>query len=326
MYIGGANSRGLRWMIDDIITEQLDAAGARPDRVRCTLGANGTLAVEVTGAVLVAIESADLEPDDCRYKQPGPERFISLAIASAFSERLDAEFVRDGTRWTRAFAAGLPLGPLQVTKAAEPPSLRVRFRPDPAFFPPGIDPCFLALCGRAREWAAFYPHVRFTIEDERDGQRRDFHYPDGLLSLAQEIEHQWAGIGSAHSSVWRCRASAEDGSIAEAVLIERAADGAVICSFVNGRRTPGGGSHVDGLRSGAAAAALPPGDNSEPSHPFRYRYEYEDEDPDPLAGLTVLLAVRLAEPQYGGGTKDRLEDDRARMLVSQMVQSLEKVR
>ena len=323
MFIGGLGARGIHAMIDDIVTEQLQAPDARPARVHCAIHADGDYTIEVAGGVIAFVEPADFDPDDARYaRRPIDERFFSLAITSAFAERLDVEVVRDGKRWTRAFSAGLALDPEQVTTTADPPLLRVRFRPDSSLFPNTATASFLALCGRASEWAAFHSHARFTIEDEREDQRRDYHYPHGLLSLAKEIEHQWAGVSG---GFWRCNATGEDGSSAEAVLLETPSNAAVVHSFVNGRRTGDGGSHVDGLRSGAAAAAQPR-DASEPANPFRHPDDNFHRHYDPLAGLTVLLAVRLANPQYAGATKDCLETDHARSLVYEMVQRVERVR
>ena len=73
----------------------------------------------------------------------------------------------------------------------------IRYRPDATLFKScDMRAEFLPVCGRTRDLAAFHPHVRFTLDNEDDGQRRDFHYPAGLLSLAQELEYQgWNGFG-----------------------------------------------------------------------------------------------------------------------------------
>lgn len=317
MYIGGLNARALRHLIDDIVTEQLDAPGARPERVRCAVRVDGTYVVEVTGGEIPVIEPEDFTPDAGRFADWSSQRFFSLAIVSAFCAPLIAEVVRNGTRWMGAFTAGMPAGPPEISTAAGPPVLRIRYRPDPGLFPPGIEAGFLPLCGRAQEWAAFHPSVRFTIEDEPDGQRRDYHYPDGLLSLATEIAHEWAGAGGGLGKIWQCGVADGDGSAAEVVMVEHPTDAAVVYSYLNGRRTLAGGSHVAGLRAGAAAVIA----RSEPyerSHPVSYGRADE-----PLAGLTALVAVRLDDPRFGTATKDHLDDERAERLVHRMVESAE---
>src|SRR5436190_21250724 len=103
MYIGGLNVRALCHLIDDIVTEQLGAPGARPERVRCTVGADGTYAVEVAGGAVAAVEPEDFIPDDGRFSDWSSQRFFSLAIVSAFSDPLTAEAVSDGSGWKQAF-------------------------------------------------------------------------------------------------------------------------------------------------------------------------------------------------------------------------------
>jgi DNA gyrase subunit B len=309
MYIGGVDSGGLRKILDDIVTEQLAEPDARLEVIRCVLGAGGTHAVEVWGGAVAAVEPGHFIADN--YDRSPDDRLFSLAVACAFSERFDAEVVRGGRRWSQAFAAGVPVAPPEVSAADAPPLVRVRYRPDPAVFKRGTDPGFLSLCGRAREWAAFHPHVRFTVEDERAAQRRDFHYPEGLLSLAQELEHDWYGhewTGPA----WHCNANEADGSGAEAVFVRRPGDASIVHSFVNGRRTVDGGTHVDGLRRGVAEVAAQLGDG--PGSPFR-----DVENRDPMAGLTVVLSVRLNDPSWGMSTKDLLNDPRAADIVRRMI-------
>ena len=151
------------------------------------------------------------------------------------SDPLEAELVRDGRRWSRSFAAGVPAAPLRVAATTAPPLVRIRYRPDPTLFKSPMRTEFLPVCGRTRDLAAFHPHVRFTIENEEDGQRRDYHYPAGLLSLAQELEYQWwNGFGGdAAPRVWRCQMI--DGSeSAEAVFVRRPCGPPAIHSFVNG--------------------------------------------------------------------------------------------
>jgi DNA gyrase subunit B len=310
MYIGGLNARALRHIVDDVVFEQLDAPGAQPERVRCSLRPDGTYTIDVRGGAIAEVVPADFLPDS-PHRVPG-DRFLSLAIACAFSERMDAEVVRDGRVWSQSFAQGLAHGAVRAGASTEAPRVSVRYRPDRSLFKEVADAGFLSLCGRAREWGSFYPHVRFTVEDERDGQRRDFHYPDGLLSLAGELEHEWYDweLRDGASAVWRCDTTAPNGDAAEALFIRRPGEGRVY-SFVNGRRTLEGGTHVGGLRNGLAEVAAAFGDD--PTSPFPF------DAANPLDGLTVLLSVRLANPRYAAPYKDNLSHKGAAELVRTMI-------
>ena len=313
MYIGGLNPRGLLRILDDVVTELLALPDTRPERVWCGLGADGTCTVELSGGPVGAVEAEDFETD--AGDNPADERLFSLKIASAFGDPLTAEVVRDGRRWVRTFVAGLPAGPLEVISTTAPANLRIRYQPDPALFSSGMGGGYLTVCGRAREWAVFHPHVRFTVGHEGDGQRRDYHYPAGLLSLAQELEHQWwqwQWMNSV-SNVWHCTMKQGTES-AEVVFVHRPCGPGVVHAFVNGYRILGGGSHVEGLRGGVAAVAERFTGEDGISNPLAF-----GEGRDPLEGLTVLLAVRLDEPRWRYSTKDVLDHDGARELVRRTI-------
>ena len=312
MYIGGTGALGLRTILDGVVTELLAAPGAQPERVRCTLGDDGTCCVELRGGVMPAVEPEAFVADHSEINPSDP--LLSLAIASALSDPLHAEVVRDGRRWARTFAAGTAAGSLEVSATTAPPLIRIRYRPDPKLFDPNLRAGFLHVCGRTRDLAAFHPHVRFTIDNESDGQRRDFHYPDGLLSLARELEYKsWDGFFHTAPSIWRCRLS-EGTEAAEAVFVARPGGALIVHSFVNGYRTQADGTQIDGLRAGVAEVAATFADD-EPGNPFWF----EPQRRDPLAELTVLLSVRLDRPQFRGSIRDVLDGDRPRDLVRRMV-------
>ena len=320
MYVGGANAWGLRNVLADVVTELLAAPGSAPEHVRCTLEADGGYAVELRGGAMPVVEPVAFDADRADVAANDP--LFGLAVASALSARLEAAVVgADGSRWSRAFAAGVPDGPLDVAAAtsssppSSPPLVRIRYRPDTTLFPADARAAFLPVSGRTRDRAAFHPRVRFTLDNEADGQRRDYHYPDGLLSLAQELEYpRWMSLGGrGEPRVWRCRLS--DGTeAAEAVFVRRLGGPLLVHSFVNGYRTAADGTHIDGLRDGVAAvAAAYPADDS--TNPFAFAAQLRD----PLDELTVLLSVRLDEPHWQGSTKDVLEGNRPRDLVRRML-------
>jgi DNA gyrase/topoisomerase IV subunit B len=313
MYIGGVNRWGLMNLLDEVVTSLVEWSDTCPERVWCKLAADGAHSVELRGGAIGPVEPEDLETDVGDFGINNP--VDSMKVVSAFSNPLHAEVVRDGRQWTRTFAAGLPAGPLEVKATAAPSHLRIHYQPDRTLFPAEMRVEYLQVCGRAQEWAVFHPHVRFTIEQEDDGQRRDFHYPAGLLSLAQEVAHQWwerPWAGGA-SNVWRC-AMKEGNEAAEAVFVHRPCGPATVHAFVNGARTSEEGSHTEGLRSGVAAVAASWDDADPETNPF-----YCADRRDPLANVTVLLAVQLDEPEWRYSTRDVLYHDRARDLVHRMI-------
>jgi DNA gyrase/topoisomerase IV subunit B len=309
MYIGGADARGLGNLLVEIMTKMPCLPGASPQRVRCKLGGDGSYAVEISGETVGDVDVGHFEPDLVKHDWLNDSRFC-LAIASAMSARMDVEIVRDGKRQARNFAEGLPTSPLEASATTALPFLRLSFQPDPAIFKRvDIEDQFLTLCGQIRDSAAFHPTVRFSVERDDDGQRRDFHYPNGLRSLAHEYEFENRyGV----SEVWHCQLTDADAS-AEAVLLPRASGPPTVHAFVNWFRTLSCGTHVEGLRAGVAdvAATFAPDDYTSP---FWHHGQH-----DPLYGFVVLIAVQLKNPDWRSSTRAEPGNPRAVELVRRMI-------
>src|SRR4051812_43865796 len=109
MYIGDVGSYGLQEILDQVVTELLAALGCEPALVRCKLGVDGTFAIELRGGALPPIRPQDFDAEVAPNWPFTP--LYSLVVVNALSERLDAEVVHDGRRWSAAFSAGLPVGP-----------------------------------------------------------------------------------------------------------------------------------------------------------------------------------------------------------------------
>jgi DNA gyrase subunit B len=299
MYIGGANGRGLRHLIANVIAELVLAAGARVDQVTVSLLPDGLTQIECTGGALANVSPADF------ITESATSPLISLAIIFAMSQRLEAEVIRAGKRWSQHFTAGVPDAPATHEPTDAHDLFRIRYRPDPAIFRDATV-SFLSLAAQVQEFAIFHPSVRFRVEDH-DGTRRDFHYPRSLLSYLEEVEHQWFEYPGTHC--WHLEHS-EGPARAEAIIHHRGFGHYAVHSFADGRRTLDGGTHVTGFEETFAAVASPHVNgplNLFPSgHPI-------------LSGMTVLLAVDIPEPSYAYATKDCLDGTFPGELVRRMV-------
>lgn len=303
MFIGGANPRGLRGLIDQIVTDLLAAATNRPSRVRCSIAQDGTTTIEFFGTVGLNLKPGDFVDETAR----ADDRLYTLVIVSALSDLLQVAYRDAGIGWTGSFAVGTAVAVEPESATPTVSSLRLQYHLDPAIIPPAMRPAFLQLCGRAREWAVFNPGVTFTIEDA-DGNRRDYCHPNGLLSLAEEVEH--GCFGDSWASTWRC-AHTQDGIEAELVIVDRPGGGPpIVHSFCNGMRTAGGGSHVDALFQSVAAVVA--------GIPWLADAAWRS---GPLDGFTLFLSVKVNDPAYGSATKDRLEECGVAAVVTRMVES-----
>lgn len=305
MYVGGVDGRAVRFMTCDVVEELLAAPGASISRVTAAVVGEGEVALDVAGRVPA------LGPEHFVGEQPfhgTSSDLLSLTILAAMSRRLDAAVSQEGTAWRQSFSAGVPLAPPERAAGAGADAVSLRFSVDPAVFRDVRVP-FLTLCGRFQEIAVFHPACVFRVEDRTGpGVARDYHYPLGLRSYVEELDYDWLGF-SDYGQVWKLELW-EGTDRARAVIHHRGFGRYAMHSFVNGLRTRDGGSHVDGFERAFREALA-----GEAGEPVR-RYGWEE---DPFYGLTVLLAVDMAEPSYAGATKDQLAGDRPRVLVSSMV-------
>lgn len=308
MFVGGIGAYALRRMLVEMARELLEARESALDRVVCRLAADGSYDLEATG-ITPAINAEHFITDEhAEDAVSGP--LSSFAIASAMCDRLHVTVVRDGRQWAGLFSAGVPCSEISVGATTALPAIRLRYSPDPSIFTSGERPDYFSLCGQARDWAAFFPRTRFTVEDEVNGTRRDYLYPQGLISLAQDLEYE--SFGLLRPDTWHCRATAGPDA-AEAVFIHRGYGPAIVHPFVNREATHGDDALAEALRNGVATVA-----ESLTDYPFGSPFGIRRTD-DPLSNMTVFVSVCLQDPRWRDSHRGGLDDDHARELVRQMV-------
>jgi DNA gyrase/topoisomerase IV subunit B len=314
MYVGGLNPRGLRHCIDIVVAEQLRLPGTRVRRVLVMIEGNLELSIKLHGIVPGIDSGAGLA--DWPATLPFPASGLDLPIISAIAEDFRIIVVRDGRRDRATFSKGKPASARELSATDESPSMSVSIRFDRSLFPSPVELDYLALCGRAQEWAALHPATRFVIEDRRDGSIRHYHYPGGLHSLLREIAFD-SGVPPLNADSPGGRlfkiAGEIDGQRVDAVVLDPWRDRThpLIRSFVNGQQTVDHGSHVDGLFRAFSEAFR----EVDQGRGFQPVYEGKEI----LEGAeAILVAVELREPHFFGATKARIDDKETERLVHEM--------
>jgi len=306
MYIGGLNERGLVGMLADMIDDELIIPGNRFSHVKVALLPDDFYQIEFIGDVF------DIQPRHfVEFVTHGANSWgADLVVIAALSDPLDVEVIREGQRWRQRLVAGVPLEPATRDRIDLPSVLRLKYRPDPSLFKNLTLPSFRFI-GRIQEFAIFHPNTIFEIDDRRAGwSSRRFHYPLGLRDYIHELEYDLIHLGE-QSSPLHLEIS-EGPNRAQAVLLPTHFAEYVIRSYANHHRTPDGGTHVKAFESAFQRIASEFKDRD--GYPF-----YCHDDRDSLHGLTVLLAVELADISYYGATKARLDGELPAKLVTQMI-------
>ena len=245
---------------------------------------------------------------DRHYRYAGGLHGVGVSVVNALSKHLEVWVRRGGKEYNMAFAGGKAAGPLEeIGKVARRVTgSKLRFWPDPGFFDDvRFDLKRLERLLRAK--ALLCPGLRITYAEEAGGKRREWCYRDGMSEYFRELTSGCALLldesvsdshqGEDHELAW-CLNWAGEGSspVAE--------------SYVNLVPTPQGGSHVAGLRAGLVEAV----------REFMQFHELTPKNVKPTpddfwADACYLLSLKIADPQFSGQTKERLNHKAAATVV-----------
>ncbi|BDZ66321.1 DNA gyrase/topoisomerase IV subunit B [Agromyces mangrovi Wang et al. 2018] len=289
------------------------------------------------------------------YAASGGLHGVGASVVNALSERLDVEVDRDGRTWAMSFHRGepgvfddngmktpdAPFTPFELSSelrvvrkvAKKTTGTRVRYWADRQIFT--RDAAFLAeeLIGRARQTAFLVPGLGISIRDERGEEPETTHFKfDGGISEFAE----YLATDPAVTDVWRLEGSGtftetvpvltESGAmVSTEVERECVVDVALrwgngydttVRSFVNIIATPKGGTHLAGFDQGLMRVIRAQVEQN--ARRLKVGNDKLDKD-DVLAGLTAVVTVRLAEPQFEGQTKEVLGTPAVRAIVTNVV-------
>ena len=290
------------------------------------------------------------------YAASGGLHGVGASVVNALSERLDVEVDRDGKTWAMSFRRGEPgvfddaqgIAPNNPFVASEDGSplraigkvakgitgTRVRYWADPQIFIKDASFVGEELVARARQTAFLVPGLELTIDDLRSDSNlaeQRFKFDGGLSEYAEFLASD-----EPVTSVWRLQG---EGQFSETVPVLDANGNMVtqevsrncqvevalrwgtgydttVKSYVNIIATPKGGTHIAGFETALLKTIRAQVDaNSRKLKPGNDKVEKEDI----LAGLTAVVAVRLAEPQFEGQTKEILGTPAVRNIVASVV-------
>jgi DNA gyrase subunit B/topoisomerase-4 subunit B len=232
---------------------------------------------------------------------------VGASVVNALSTRLVATVKRDGDEWQMEFKRGKATGPLKKVGAARGTVTRVHFEPDPTIFPK-ID--FNAETIRERLEIASYLHrgVKINFTNEADGKTELFHHEQGLADYLTKIVAERKAT-PAHTQAFYFDKDGADLRLEAAVQWTESTD-EHLRSYANGIPTASGGTHENGFRA-AVGKALRNYIETHKLWPRGLALSAEDI----REGMVGVLSVFIADPQFQGQTKDRLNNPELQSLV-----------
>jgi DNA gyrase subunit B len=328
MYIGGVGAAGLHHLVWEILDNAVDEAmNGFASNIWLTLHKDGSsITVEDDGRGIPVdkhptMKKSGLELaftvlhaggkfEQGNYKTAGGLHGVGASVVNALSTDLKASVKRDGSLWEMSFKRGKPTGTLTKAGPARGTGTTVYFHPDPTIFPK-IE--FDAALIRERLEVVSFIHkgVKVTFEDEAAKTKDVFEHHDGLSDYLKKILAE-RGAKPVHDMAFVI--ARESNPRLDVVLQWTESTDEHVRSYVNGIPTESGGTHENGLRAGLGKA-------------LRNYIETHNLSPkgvtltaeDLREGMTGVMSLFVAEPQFQGQTKDRLNNPEVLSLVDSAV-------
>ena len=328
MYIGGVGSSGLHHLVWEILDNSIDEAmNGHASAIAVTLhedGSSVTISDDGRGIpvdvhpktkqsaleVIFTVLHAGGKFEQGNYKTAGGLHGVGASVVNALSRELLATVRRDGFQYEMRFRQGKPDGGLKKVGAARGSGTTVFFRPDPVIFPKvEFDPQII----RERLEVASYLHrgVKVAFDDQTTNTKYTFQHEEGLVDYLKKILTE-RGSKPVHDAPFVL--AKENGVRLEAVLQWTESTDEHVRSYVNGIPTASGGTHENGLRAGLGKAVR----NFIDTHNLAPKGVTLTAE-DIREGMTGVLSVFIAEPQFQGQTKDRLNNPEVASAVDGFV-------
>jgi len=329
MYIGSTGERGLHHLVYEVVDNSVDEALAGyADDIEVTLLADGGVRVKDNGRgipvdehpverrpaleVVMTTLHAGGKFDGKSYAVSGGLHGVGVSVVNALSMLLEVEVRRDGYVWTQVYERGDPMGPLERGAATEDTGTTTTFWPDNTIFET-TDWSFETLSRRMQEMAFLNKNLAISLTDLRTldeaGQPRTvkYQYEGGIADFVRYINNSKDPV---HGSIIDFGEDA-DGISVEIAMQWTGAYTESVHTFANTINTTEGGTHEEGFR-----AALTTIVNRYAREQKLLREKDENLTGDDVReGLTAIVSVKLAEPQFEGQTKTKLGNTEAKSFV-----------
>ena len=346
MYIGDVSERGLHHLVYEVVDNSIDEAMAGfCDSIDVEILEDNSIRVSDNGRgiptgmhekehrsaleVVLTVLHAGGKFSKSSYKVSGGLHGVGVSCVNALSDSLTAEVHREGKVFVQKYSKGKPLGPVEVTGEASDSGTIITFHPDPSIFTQTTVYKYDTLAARLRELSFLNKGIRIKLTDRRElvdefvtdsesGEskatgkktfRSDLFYStDGL---SQFIEYLDAG---AQTLIPDPVCVTSDKVIPIDIALQyNNGYSEKIYSYVNNINTIEGGTHLQGFKMGLSRALKQYAEKNKLLDKFKGDLAPEDF----REGLTAVISVKVAEPQFEGQTKTKLGNPEVTSAVSQ---------
>ncbi len=344
MYIGDISEKGLHHLVNETVDNSIDEAmaGYCTD-IEVTINEDNSITVEDNGRgipvdehpklhksaleVVMTVLHAGGKFDKGSYKVSGGLHGVGVSCVNALSSHMLSQVYRDGKIYQQEYEQGKPLYPVKVVGETDKRGTRQQFWPDATIFTTTTYK-YDIVATRMRELAFLNAGIKITLRDMRPAldengavaegwtpKEEVFHAQDGLKEFVRYIDQHRTHL---FNDVIYLKTE-KAGVPIEAAIMYNTDYSEHIHSYVNNINTIEGGTHLTGFRIALSRSLKKYADNDDQIRKQIEKAKIEIAQDDFKEGLTAVISVKVAEPQFEGQTKTKLGNSEVNGAVQQAV-------
>ena len=337
MYIGDISEKGLHHLVNETVDNSIDEAMAGYcTHIEVTINEDGSITVQDNGRgipvdehekmhksaleVVMTVLHAGGKFDKGSYKVSGGLHGVGVSCVNALSSHMMSQVFRNGHIYQQEYEKGKPLYDVKIVGDTDLTGTRQQFWPDGSIFTT-TEYKYDIIARRMRELAYLNAGITITLTDLRpdeEGNLRQpevFHAKEGLKEFVRYVDrHRTSIIGEPI-----CLKTEKDGVPIEVALLYNSDYSENIHSYVNNINTIEGGTHLTGFRIALARTLKKYADEDDQLRKQIEKAKIEVAQDDFREGLTAIISVKVAEPQFEGQTKTKLGNSEVNGAVQKAV-------
>ena len=337
MYIGDIGVRGLHHLVYEVVDNSIDEAmGGHCDTISVVINEDNSITTKDNGRgipvdlhkkegvsaleVVMTKIGAGGKFDKDSYKVSGGLHGVGVSVVNALSDHLRATVHRDGKIWEQEYERGKSLYPVKSIGETTERGTVITFHPDETIFTQTIEYSYETLSNRMRELSFLNKGVTISITDKRQKDEKgefvteSFYSDEGLKEFVRFLD---SNRESLIQNVISMEGEKNDIPV-EVAMIYNTSYTENLHSYVNNINTHEGGTHLSGFRRGLTSTLKKYADASG----MLDKLKFEVQGDDFREGLTAIISVKVAEPQFEGQTKTKLGNREVSSAVSQAVSEM----
>ncbi len=337
MYIGDVGTRGLHHLVYEVIDNSIDEALAgHCDTIDVWINEDNSVTVKDNGRgipvdihkkegvsaleVVMTKIGAGGKFDKDSYKVSGGLHGVGVSCVNALSIHLKATVYREGKIYEQEYERGKTMYPVRPAGETTERGTIVTFKPDPEIFTQVLEYNYDTLASRLRELSFLNKGITITLTDKRHQDEKgedvseEFHSTEGLKEFIRFLDGNRESLIEDVISM----EGEKNGIPVEVAMVYNTSFNENLHSYVNNINTHEGGTHLSGFRRGLTTTLKKYADASG----MLDKLKFEVSGDDFREGLTAIVSVKVAEPQFEGQTKTKLGNRDVTSAVSQSVSQM----